>query len=151
MINIIVNLKAIDDRLVDQAFAELYREYYPMICSYIKTNSGNDDDAADIFQDALIVLYDKVREPYFQLTCSIKTFIYSICRNLWLKKLARNKKQINLKETLPTIELPPNIAEILETNEQAALVAKLLKEIGEDARQILIYYYFDGLKTSEVL
>ena len=150
MIKIIVKLRSTDDRLVDQAFAELYQEYYPMIRSYIMNNNGNDDDAADIFQDALIVLYDKVRDPVFQLTCTIKTFVYSICRNLWLKKLARRKQHLNTKDTLPTAKLPPNIAEILETNEQTTFVANLLNQIGKDARQILIYYYFEGLKTKEV-
>lgn len=150
MLNIIANLNAKDDRLVDQAFAELYRENYPVIRSYIKDNNGSDADAADIFQDALIVLYDKVRTPHFQLTCTIKTFIYSICRNLWLKKLTYRKKQLIIKDTLPTVELEANIMEILENDEQSSMVAKLLKEIGDDAKQILIYYYFEGLKTNEV-
>ena len=150
MIKIIADLRALDDRIVDQAFAELYKEYYPMISSFIQTNNGSKSDAADIFQDALIVIYDKIREPKFQLTCSIKTYLYSICRNLWLKKLAKRKKQTVVKDTVPPIELMPNIAEILETNEQTTLVANLLKQIGDDARQILIYYYFEGLKTKEV-
>lgn len=150
MIKIIENLRSLDDRRVDQAFAELYKEYYPMIISFIKTNNGSNDDAADIFQDALIVLYDKMRDPKFQLTCAIKTYLYSICRNLWLKKLAQNKKQTNIKDTLPAVELVPNIAEILEANEQVTLVANMLNQIGGDARQILIYFYFEGLKTKEV-
>lgn len=147
---IISKLQANDDRIVDQAFTVLYREYYPVILSFIQNNSGSEEDAADVFQDALVVFYDKVRNSNFELRCTIKTFVYSICKNLWLKKLNSRKKMLVQKESFETIALEPNIAEILEDTEQSKLVARLLKEIGADGERLLTYFYFDGLKTEEV-
>ena len=148
--DILTNLKAPDNHIVDQAFAYLYREYYPVIQSFIRDNSGSEEDAADVFQDALIVLYNKVRSEHFKLTCTIKTFIYSICKNLWLKKLNSRKLHITKKEAFKTTELAPNITDILENDEQSKLVAQLLKQLGEDGERILIYYYFDGLDVKEI-
>ncbi|HEY1009614.1 MAG TPA: sigma-70 family RNA polymerase sigma factor, partial [Daejeonella sp.] len=39
----------------------LYKSYFPMILQMIVSNNGNEDDAKDIFQEAVIVLYSKVK------------------------------------------------------------------------------------------
>jgi RNA polymerase sigma factor (sigma-70 family) len=65
----------------------IYKEYYPTIKYLISTNSGSESDAEDVFQDALIILYKKIIEENLILTSSFKTFLYSICRNLWLQRL----------------------------------------------------------------
>ena len=67
----------------------VYKEYYPTIKFLITTNSGTDTDAEDVFQDALVVLYRKIARENLVLTSSFKTFLYSICRNLWLQRLDR--------------------------------------------------------------
>jgi RNA polymerase sigma factor (sigma-70 family) len=67
----------------------IYKEYYPTIKFLITTNSGTETDAEDVFQDALIVLFRKIAKESLILTSSFKTFLYSICRNLWLQRLDR--------------------------------------------------------------
>lgn len=67
----------------------IYKEYYPTIKFLITTNSGTETDAEDVFQDALVVLYRKIAKENLLLTSSFKTFLYSICRNLWLQRLDR--------------------------------------------------------------
>ena len=147
---LLADLRALDDRRVDRAFALLYREYFPVIRSFVQNNSGSEEDAADLFQDALIVFYHKVRDKKFELSCTIKTFIFSICKRQWLKKLNRKKQQLLKNETFETVSLEPNIEDILEDSEQSKLVSRLLKQIGEDGERILTYFFFDGMKTEEV-
>ena len=67
----------------------VYKEYYPTIKFLITTNSGTETDAEDVFQDARVVLYRKIARENLVLTSSFKTFLYSICRNLWLQRLDR--------------------------------------------------------------
>ncbi|NLR58208.1 sigma-70 family RNA polymerase sigma factor [Chitinophaga polysaccharea] len=73
------------------AFGVLYEHYFPSIATYIIYNGGKTEDAEDIFQEALIVLRHKIRQPDFFLTATIKTYLFSIARNLWLKRLRDNK------------------------------------------------------------
>ena len=47
------------------SFELLYEFYFPSIAAYIKLNSGNYEDAEDIFQETIIVLLHKVRQPDF--------------------------------------------------------------------------------------
>ncbi len=69
------------------AFELLYKFYFPTIAVYIQQNSGDAHDAEDIFQEAIVVLLQKVRDPNFVLTSSLKTYLYAIAKNLWLKRL----------------------------------------------------------------
>ena len=85
---IIIGIKARDNCVLQH----VYKNYYPTIQNFILNNSGSDDDAKDIFQEAIIVIYRKVKEDKrFLLNSSFKTFMYSIARHLWLKQL-RSKK-----------------------------------------------------------
>jgi RNA polymerase sigma factor (sigma-70 family) len=73
------------------SFELLYKFYYPSIEIYITQNFGRIEDAEDIFQEAIIVLLQKVRTENFVLTSSLKTYLFAIARNLWLKRLRNNK------------------------------------------------------------
>ncbi|MEO7306209.1 MAG: sigma factor, partial [Ferruginibacter sp.] len=65
----------------------IYRDNYPMIQGFILNNNGNSDEARDIFQEAMIVIYEKAVSGNFELNCLLKTYLYSVCRRLWLKRL----------------------------------------------------------------
>jgi RNA polymerase sigma factor (sigma-70 family) len=69
----------------------LYKFYFPSINKYITRNFGSNEDAEDIFQETIIVLLQKVREVDFVLTSSLKTYLFAIAKNLWLKRLRDNK------------------------------------------------------------
>lgn len=76
----------------NKAFGELYKRYFDMVKCYVLNNSGQLNDAEDVFQDAMIVLLEKLRHDNFILTSSLKTYIMAISKNLWLKRL-RGKNQ----------------------------------------------------------
>ena len=71
------------------AIEAIYRENYGAIQAFIIKNSGNPDDARDIFQESMIVLFEKAKSGSFILSCQLQTYIYSVCRRLWLKKLQK--------------------------------------------------------------
>lgn len=73
------------------AIKDLYA-YFSVVKKYILKNSGSKHEAEDIFQEALIIFCRKVNEPQFELRCSINTYIFSVCKLLWLDEL---KKRIS--------------------------------------------------------
>lgn len=75
-----------------QALYRIYDLYYTMIERMVINNSGNKAAAEDLFQESLIILYHKVCKKDFALTSGLQTFIYAICKRLWLKKLRDRKK-----------------------------------------------------------
>lgn len=86
--------KSLLDRLKNEdntSFKILYKFYFPSIATHITNNYGNTEDAEDIFQESIIVLLQKVRQTDFVLTSSLKTYLFAISKNLWLKRLRDNK------------------------------------------------------------
>src|SRR5688572_29740176 len=78
------------------AYDLLYSFYYPTIERFVKRNSGTSDDAKDVFQETIIVLLDKVPKEDFVLTSSIKTYIFAVASNIWLKRLREAKRTMKL-------------------------------------------------------
>jgi len=76
----------------DRSFIRnLYAIHLPVISRYVSLNNGESDDARDLIQQAMLIVFQKVRSNEFELTCSFKTYLYSICKNLWLKELRKRK------------------------------------------------------------
>lgn len=148
--DIIRYLRTGDDREIDRAFEFLYEDCYPAIRSFVRRKGGGREDAADIFQDALIIFYKKIRNLDFSLQCSIGTYLFSICRNLWLKKMRTTSREAKRKEHYEQDEVDEHMLYLMEGDEDIQTMTACLREMGGDCGQLLIYFFFDGLKTDEV-
>jgi RNA polymerase sigma factor (sigma-70 family) len=127
----------------EQALEHLYRKHYRMMARLITRNRGSEDDAKDVFQDALIILWEKVRLGKFELSSKLSTYLYSVCQNLWHKEL--NRKQRHVSQEHDVAEVQDN-----DRQERIAIVNKCLQQLKPDCRQILMYYYFDQLPMTEI-
>jgi RNA polymerase sigma factor (sigma-70 family) len=78
----------------NKAYEILYKFYYPSVKNFICKNNGGEADAKDVFQETLIVLLDKVPKEEFNLTSSLKTYIFAISSNIWLKRLRDSSKMV---------------------------------------------------------
>jgi RNA polymerase sigma factor (sigma-70 family) len=76
----------------NKSYEILYKFYYPSVKHFITKNNGSVDDAKDIFQETICVLLEKVPKDDFNLTSSLKTYIFAISSNLWLKRLRDSNK-----------------------------------------------------------
>ena len=81
----------------DASFAWLYAGYFSTVAAYVQQNSGSRADAEDLFQEVIVVLLQKVRQPDFALMSSLKTYLYAIARHLWLKRL-RDQRLVFVEE-----------------------------------------------------
>lgn len=81
------SIKAGENHLLES----FYKKNFPIIAHYVKQNNGNEEDAQDIFQEAIIVLVGKVKKPNFILTATLSTYLFAISKNIWLKHLRDNK------------------------------------------------------------
>ena len=72
-----------------KATETIYKDNFNMVLAFILNNNGSYEEAKDIFQEAMITLYEKAKSDSFVLTCQIKTYVYSVCRRLWLNVYSR--------------------------------------------------------------
>jgi len=139
---------ALNDRSVIET---IYRENYPVIQSFILNNNGNSDEARDIFQEAMIVMYEKAVSGSFELNCLLKTYIYSVCRRLWLKRLQQLQRYSALLEnTEETIAVEEDLE--LHEKHQAdfVLMEKVMNKIGEPCKSLLDAYYIQKKNMQEI-
>lgn len=117
----------------------IYKEYYPTIKFLITTNSGTETDAEDVFQDALVVLYRKISRENLVLTSSFKTFLYSICRNLWLQRLDRRvfRNEFLEMEDLGELQEVTYSEQPEEEQEKYRLFQQHFFRLSEDCQKVL--------------
>ena len=132
----------------DKVFTTLYK-YFPVVKKMILANGGRSEDAEDIYQDALIVFYKKASAADFQLTSSINTYLYSICRFMWSDQLKKQQKQISTDIEKVEVNESEFISAI-ETENQLKLAEKVVSELGERCKELLILFYFQSKKLKDI-
>ncbi|HHM20710.1 MAG TPA: sigma-70 family RNA polymerase sigma factor [Bacteroidetes bacterium] len=134
----------------ERAFRRLYQSYYKTIENLVNQNSGSPDDVKDVFHDGLIVLFNNAKKEDFQLTSSLKTYLYSVCRNIWLMKLRKVKKESPLKDHHKHIPMEQSIFDTLVSNDRKKFVESLLEKLSEDCRRLIVLYYFNKMKMAQL-
>ncbi len=133
------------------ALHELYRTHYPMIRNMVTSNSGTEDDAKDIYQEAVIVFYEKLQQQDFVLSCKIKTYLYAVCRRLWLKRLAERKWYNGNIEELETFL---GVDDVADDAEESAIAFQRMQSslavLGEPCRTIITDFYIGNLGMEEI-
>lgn len=115
----------------------IYENFFQAIVKLVENNQGTLEDARDVFQEGLTLMYQKVHVSGFQLTSSFFTYFYAICRNTWSNK-ARKKsgRQVTLDERMLLIQ-EEDLLSTIERNEQYFLYRKKFLQLGEDCQKVL--------------
>jgi RNA polymerase sigma factor (sigma-70 family) len=141
-----MNEKEIFERIQkgdEKALEFLYKKYYRMMTKLVITNSGTEEEARDIYQDALIVFWQKATSGNLVMTSKISTYIYSICQNLWRKELERKKRLSNEeKDAFVTLDL--------DTAEREKIIASCIEQLGDTCKKVLMYYYFEEMSMQDI-
>jgi RNA polymerase sigma factor (sigma-70 family) len=118
----------------------IYKEFFPLIKFLVTENGGADEDAEDIFQDGIIILYNKISLNQLILSSSFKTYMYSVCRNLWLQKLNKRKAIYDkLTDVEEFIDLPKDMLQeaSIEEAEMHRIIQVHFLSLPEDCQKIL--------------
>jgi RNA polymerase sigma factor (sigma-70 family) len=75
-----------------QVVREIYERFSNEAIRWVQNNNGSADDARDVFQEALIVLFEKAQNPDFVLTCPIGAMLYVLYSRKWYDRLQAKKR-----------------------------------------------------------
>ena len=134
----------------DKAFLALYK-HFPLVRKMIISRGGKLEDAEDIYQEALIVLCRKVTQPEFKLTAQLSTYLFSVCRFMWNDELKKRGKQ-NLVEFDDNIDKAEedSLNEILEKESQNKIAEKIINELGDRCKELLLLFYSGTMKLKDI-
>ena len=125
-----------------KAIETIYKDNFNMVQTFIINNNGNYDDARDIFQEAMIALYEKAKSDSFVLTSKISTYVYSICRRLWLKRLQQLGRYSNQIDSLEeTVAVEDDLEYHEKKNAEFVIMDRALNSLGEPCKSLLDGFY----------
>ena len=127
---------------------KIYRECYPMVEKMILNTGGFTDQAEDIFQEAMIIVYRKIITGKFELTCKFSTYIYAICKKIWIQEKRKSKRKVtSIEDTIDIVEEPG----YSEPDDQVLneIVGKHFNELSKDCQKIL-KMHFNKVNISDI-
>jgi len=134
-----------------KAVETIYKENYTTVQSLIINNNGTADDAKDIFQEAMIVLYEKARSGTFELSCQIKTYVYSVSRRLWLKRLQQaNRYNADIGNADGVVPVEEDIEEHEKRDAEFDMMEKAIQGLGEPCKSLLEAFYLRKMNMQEI-
>lgn len=119
---------------------EIYRKFSGKIKWMVLKNNGTEAEAGDIFQEALLSICHRTKTQALVLTCPFDAFIYTICKNLWLKELSKKKAHsvITDEEGIEVGEDSIQLAEeCLMQEQRLKLLQEKLEELGGKCAELL--------------
>jgi RNA polymerase sigma factor (sigma-70 family) len=137
----------------DRFFTQIYNEYKDYSLRFLRKMHNDDDLLKDIYQDAVIVLFEKSKDPSFNLTCNIQTYINSVCRNQLLNKFKENSRFITKSD-----DFEPNVKDWFdeyddEKESRLNLLEKSLEKLkdkGEKCFEILKRFFYEKQSMDQI-
>jgi RNA polymerase sigma factor (sigma-70 family) len=129
----------------------IYKNFYYKVNLYVKKNSGDSDDANDVFQEAIIVIYRKLKANELVLNCAFETYLFSVCKYLWFKQLERQKTEKEWTRDNPSDEneYVLDFIEAADKNERFKLYQKHFLTLGADCQKLL-QLFFDKVSHKQI-
>lgn len=130
------------------AFEELYYSCFPQVAKMVKALGGNQVDAEDIFQDSLLVFYEKTLAGTLQIEASPTAYIMGIAKHLWIKQRRKNSHLLSLNEAEEKMNFstqafspppPPKLR-----------LFRLLAFVGRKCMELLQAVYYQGYSAAQL-
>ncbi|MCB2406535.1 RNA polymerase sigma factor [Hymenobacter lucidus] len=126
----------------EPTLTRIYQRTFPLVRRYVQQHGGSASDAKDVFQDALIVFYEKAAAESFVLSSSVSTYLLGIVRNLW-------RRELNRRSQLPLTDLSEEHAQHMAEEAEPAAdgrdslpVLDYVAQLGERCQNLLLAFYY---------
>jgi len=138
---------------MDDTIRALYRGHFDSLSWYVMNNSGSRQDAEDIFQEVIVSFIDLVKKDKFRGESTVKTFLYSLNRHTWLNELKRRGRAALREEKFEKAQdrVETDTSHHIADREGKAEVMRLVGELGDTCRKILVLFYYENMSMKEIL
>jgi RNA polymerase sigma factor (sigma-70 family) len=138
---------------MNDAIKFLYKEYYSLLENYIINNNGTKDDAADVVQETIIAFIEIVEANKFRGESSIKSFLFSITRNLWLTELRKRSSADNRNKIFEKAKdiVEQETVQHLIRREHFSTIKQLFEKLGDKCKQLLMLVYYEDMSMNDIV
>ena len=143
---IIADILSENEAKRNKALKILYKRFYPMVLRFVRQKNGTVNDAEDIFQDAMIVLYKNIRLGQFKGESALSTYLYGIAKNVWYRCLDREYRFSNILQSISEED-----SSGINRRALSDFVIDLLDRLDEVCKEVLTRFYFDCSSYEQIM
>lgn len=146
------NTKALNALLENDAkiISVIYTKVFPKVKKFVLQNNGQQVDAEDVFQKALLQITVRYRKEPFQIKSSFEAYIFTACKNLWRRELNKNKTRVTEDAVLELHSEERDMALATLEQERWELFTEKLELISENCKKVL-QLFFAKVSYSEIV
>jgi RNA polymerase sigma factor (sigma-70 family) len=119
----------------------IYEDNFYKVKSFVTKNSGQQQDAEDIFQKALMQLAVRYKKEKFEIKSSFEAYLFSVCKNLWRRELNKSKFRVTNNAIIELKDDNQDIALAVLEQKRWELFSESLELISENCKQILKLFF----------
>ncbi len=124
-------------------FIALYKKAFPAVARYVARMGGSLEEAQDVFQDTLVIYYEKATSEHAVTIVNEKAFVLGISKRLWLQHYKTGSKNQPLNDL--------DIAAVSDEQPATGKLLHYLETAGKKCMELLKAYYYDGVAVSDVV
>lgn len=129
--------------------AQIYDKNLPLITNYVLQNRGSKEDAKDVFQDGLVILFNRLQDPSFHITTSMNNYLFGICKFVWMRKLKKKSRQeVSIASEDALLEDTSIESDLLQ-EERRQFYREKFRELSEECKTVL-QSFFDGVPLRDI-
>jgi DNA-directed RNA polymerase specialized sigma24 family protein len=130
----------------EKLFTALYKNAFPAVAGFVSSKGGTFQDAKDIFQDALVIFYEKTAEGNLAVTVSEEAYVLGIAKHLWIRKFNRDKSTLYLSDFEAAISIPDDYFPTVESGRLVSFLARA----GRKCMELLQAFYYDKRSVNNI-
>ena len=130
----------------DALFGELYQSAFPAVAGFVSQMNGSFQDAKDVFQDALVIYFERSSDPQFRISVAPERYILGIAKHLWIRKFKEDRKNISLNTFEAALSIPGDFFPSV----QSKRVLQFVEQAGKKCLDLLRSFYYDKLNMKEL-
>lgn len=140
------NVLELPDKQREKLFTGLYKKAFPALAKYISAGGGSFDEAKDVFQDALVIYYERFISTGAAVNSSEKAYILGVSKYLWIKRYRQN----NVTVPLDTFDIERTFAEEETPELSHGKLLLFLETAGAKCMELLRAFFYDKIRAGEL-
>jgi DNA-directed RNA polymerase specialized sigma24 family protein len=130
----------------EDLFKRLYESAFPGVAAFVSKRHGTLQDAKDIFQDALVIFYEKLAAGRLQINLSEEAYLLGIAKHLWIRKFNHDKRNVSFTELESAIAIPNDYFAEVHTGR----LLQFLELTGKRCMDLLMAFYYTRLSMQKI-
>jgi RNA polymerase sigma factor (sigma-70 family) len=137
----------------DSTLEYLYKEYYPQVQRVVNKHGGDEQDARDLFQEALIIIFNKLNDNSLVIKTSFHNYFIVLCRFIWFRQNNINPNQEGdgeMEDESTAVSTSPGqlndiptetVYRELQTNQYEKIYQRHYRKLGGDCKVVLKMFF----------